>query len=104
MDCRGVHDALARPSSSCLGLKHKRSGLEALALKQSLVQCGTMGDVATRDSDTARAPWVVFGGKSHTTPNLNLRETMQNVDLTFWKNLTKTSLQPMVQEIQRMSR
>ena len=77
VDCRGVFDALARSSSSCLGLKDKKSGLEALALKQSLVECGPMilwchsaaqlGDVATKDSDTARAPselfsWMVFGG------------------------------------------
>ena len=66
VDCRGVSDALAGSSSSCLGLKDKKSGLEALALKQSLVECGTiirwchsskqLGDVATKDSDTARAP------------------------------------------------
>ena len=70
VDCRGVYDALARSSSSCLGLKNKKSGLEALALKQGLVECGTMvrwchsaaqlGDVATKDSDTARAPWELF--------------------------------------------
>ena len=69
VDCRGVHDALAR-SSSCLRLKDKTSGLEALALKQCLVECGTMirwchsvihlGDVVTKDSDTARAPWELF--------------------------------------------
>ena len=45
VDCRGLHDALARSSSSSLGLKDKKSGLEsgleALALKQSLVECGT---------------------------------------------------------------
>ena len=58
VDCRGVFDALARSSSSCLGLKDKKSGLEALALKQGLVECGTMqrwchsvaqlGDVVTK--------------------------------------------------------
>ena len=63
VDCRGVYDALARSSSSC-------PGLEALALKQSLAECGTMirwchsaaqlGDVATKDSDAARAPWELF--------------------------------------------
>ena len=63
VDCRGVYDALARSSSSCLGLKDKKSGLEALALKQSLVECGTiirwchsaaqLGDVVTKDSDAA---------------------------------------------------
>ena len=42
VDCRGVYHALARSSSSCLGLQDKKSGLEALALKQSLVECGTM--------------------------------------------------------------
>ena len=67
VDCRGVSDALARSSSSCLGLKDEKSGLEALVFKQSLVECGTMirwchsskqlGDVAPKDSDTARAPW-----------------------------------------------
>ena len=70
VDCRGVYDALARSSSSCLGLKDKKSGLEALALKQSLVECGTrirwchsaaqLGDVVTRDSDAARVPWELF--------------------------------------------
>ena len=38
LDSRGVYDALARSESSCLGLKDKRSGLEALALKRSLVE------------------------------------------------------------------
>ena len=70
VDCRGVYDALARSSSSCLGLKDKKSGQEALALKHSLVECGLMirwchsaarpGDVATKDSDAARAPWELF--------------------------------------------
>ena len=67
VDCRGVHDALARSSSSCLGLKDKKSGLEALALILSLVECGTvirwchsaaqLGDVVTKDSDVACEPW-----------------------------------------------
>ena len=68
VDCRGVCDALARSSSCCLGLKDKKSGLEALALKQSLVERGTiirwshsaaqLGDVVTKDSGAARALWV----------------------------------------------
>ena len=71
VDCRGVYDALARSSSSCLGLKDKESGLKALALKQSLVECGTiirwchsavqLGDVVTTGSDAARAPWESAG-------------------------------------------
>ena len=70
VDCRGVYDALARSSSSCLGLKDKKSGLQALALERSLVESGTMirwchsaaqlGDAVTKDSDTARAPWELF--------------------------------------------
>ena len=62
-----VYDALARSSFSSLGVKDKKSGLEALALKHSLVECGTMtrwchsaallGDVAAKGSDAARAPW-----------------------------------------------
>ena len=32
LDSRGVYDALARSESACLGLKDKRSGLEALSL------------------------------------------------------------------------
>ena len=70
VDCPGVYDALARSSSSCLGLKDKKSGLEALALKQSLVECGTvirwchsaaqLGDVVTKDSHAARSPWELF--------------------------------------------
>ena len=67
---RCVYDALARSSSSCLGLNDKKSGLEALALKQSLVECGKMirwchsaaqlGDVVTKESDAACAPWELF--------------------------------------------
>ena len=51
-------------------LMDQNSGLEALALKQSLVECGTMirrchsaaqlGDVVTKGSDIARAPWELF--------------------------------------------
>ena len=35
LDSRKVYDALARSESDCLGLKDKRSGLEALSLKRS---------------------------------------------------------------------
>ena len=53
-NCRCVYDALARSSSSCLGLGDGKSGLEALALKQSLVDCGTMIRWC------AGAPWELF--------------------------------------------
>ena len=65
VDCRGDCDALARSSSSCLGLEDKKSCFEARALKQSLVECGTVtrwchsaaqfGDLVTKDSDAACA-------------------------------------------------
>ena len=42
VDCHGVHDAWARSSSSCLGFKDKKSGVDALALKESLVERGKM--------------------------------------------------------------
>ena len=37
LDCRGVYDALARSASSALGLKDKKSALEAMALRESLL-------------------------------------------------------------------
>ena len=40
-DCSGVYDALARSSSSCLCLKDKKSGLEVLAIKRSLINLKT---------------------------------------------------------------
>ena len=104
--CRGVYDALARSSSSCLGLKDKKSGLEALALKERPVECGTvihwcqcaaqLGDWAqktlTQHVLLGNCSYVVvFAGNECTIPNLSLHETVQNVDLTFWKNLVKTS-------------
>ena len=51
------------PSSACLRLKNQKSDLEALALKQSLVECGTMtrwchsaAQLVTKDSDATCAP------------------------------------------------
>ena len=56
-------------------MNDKKCGLEALALKRSLVECGTIirwchsaaqlgdvvtEDVVTEDSDTTRAPWELF--------------------------------------------
>ena len=115
MDCRGVYDALARSSSSCLGPKDKESGLGALELvvRGTMVRwcrsAAQLADVATEDSDAARVPWELFvrrgvRWKLIHDPNLNPRETVQNVDLTFWKNLMKTSLQTTFHEIRRVSR
>ena len=92
VDCRGVYHALTRSSSSCLGLKDKKSGLEALALKQSLVECGTrirwchsaaqLGDVVTKTLMQhvllGNCSFVVvFAGNWYTIPSLNPRETVQ---------------------------
>ena len=64
VDSHGVYDALFRSTSSCLALKDNKSGLEALALKRRLDECGKttrwchsaaqLGDVVTKDSDAAR--------------------------------------------------
>ena len=66
LDSRGVYDALAQSESACLGLKDKRSGLEALSMKRSLVgtQCGLrwthsavqLADCMTKDSEEAQKP------------------------------------------------
>ena len=69
-DCRGVYDALARSSSSCLGLKDKKSGLEALTIKQSLVNlraslrwCHSFAQLAnsmTKDDNKSRESFGLF--------------------------------------------
>ena len=69
-DCRGVYDALARSSSSCLGLKDKKSGLEALAIKQSLIILKTslrwchsfaqLADCMTKDDSKPRESFELF--------------------------------------------
>ena len=111
--------ALARSLSSCLGLKDKKSGLEALALKQSLVECGTMirwchsaaqlGAVVTKDSDAARAPWELFVRRGFRwklihDPKFESSRNRANVKSTLWTNLRTTSLQTMFHEIRRVSR
>ena len=70
LDSRGVYDALARSESACLGLKDKRSGLEALSLKRSLVetQCGLrwtqsaaqLADCMTKGSEEAQKPFELL--------------------------------------------
>ena len=70
LDSRGVYDALARSESACLGLKDKRSGLEALSLKRSLVEtrCGLrwtnsaaqLADCMTKGSEEAQKPFELL--------------------------------------------
>ena len=66
IDARCVYDALARSESSTLGLRDKKSGLEALSLKQSVSSSRTalrwthskamVADVMTKDSPESQAP------------------------------------------------
>ena len=70
LDSRGVYDALARSESACLGLKDKRSGLEALSLKRSLVEtrCGLrwthsaaqLADCMIKGSEEAQKPFEIL--------------------------------------------
>ena len=65
-----MHDVLARSESACLGLKDKRSGLEALSLKRSLVEtrCGLrwthsaaqLADCVTKGGEEAQKPLQTF--------------------------------------------
>ena len=118
VDCRGVYDALARFSSSCLRLKDNKSGLEALALKQSIVECGTvirwshsaaqLGGVVTKDSDAVRAPWELFVRRDFRwklirDPKFESPRNRAKRGNELWTNLT-TSLQTMFHEIRRVSR
>ena len=90
VDCRGVYDALARSSSSCLGLKDKKSGLEALALKQSLVECGTV------------VRWCHW--KLVHDPKFESSRSRAQRGLDILEKLMKTSLQTTFHEIRRVSR
>ncbi len=70
LDCRGLYDALGRSESSCLGLKDKRSALEALALKRSMTATGSalrwghsasqLADCMTKSGSKAGAPFDLF--------------------------------------------
>ena len=70
LNSRGVYDALARSESACLGLKDKRSGLEALSLKRSLIEtrCGLrwthsaaqLPDCMTKGSEEAQKPFELL--------------------------------------------
>ena len=114
-DCRGLSGAVALR----LVFKDKKSGLDALAVKQSLEECGTMirwchsaaqqGDVVTKDSDVARAPWELFVRRGFRwklihEPTSNPQETVQNVNLTCWENLTTTNSPLMFHEIRKVTR
>ena len=70
MDCRGVFDALTRTESSGLGLRDKRAGLEALALRQSMERTRTvlrwchshaqLADMMTKYNTSTTATWEYF--------------------------------------------
>ena len=92
LDSRGVYDALARSESACLGLKDKRSGLDALSVKRSLVEtrCGLrwthsaaqLADCMTKGSEEAQKPFELLkrrGWKWRLRPASEHRKEM-----TFW--------------------
>ena len=66
LDCRGVYDALAKSESSCLGMRDKRSAIEALALKRSMAStesglrwchsAAQLADCLTKGAEKAREP------------------------------------------------
>ena len=74
-DCRGVYDALARSANSCIGLKDKKSGLEALAIKQSLMNLRTalrwchsfaqLADCMNKDDSKSRESFELFQGRGY---------------------------------------
>ena len=92
LDSRGVYDALARSESplarsesACLGLKDKRSGLEALSLKRSLVEtrCGlrwTHSAAQLADCMTN----VAGNGDWYMTRPSPRHENEHRRDMTFW--------------------
>jgi hypothetical protein len=70
LDCRGVFDALDKSESSALGMRDKRSAIEALALKKgmslsktSLRWCHSgaqLADCMTKDSEQARSAFNLW--------------------------------------------
>ena len=56
LDSRGVYDARTRCESACLGLKDKRSGLEALSQKRS----SQLADCMTKGSEEAQKPFELL--------------------------------------------
>ena len=70
LDCRGVFDALDKSESSALGMRAKRSAIEALALKKgmslsktSLRWCRSgaqLADCMTKDSEQARSAFNLW--------------------------------------------
>ena len=100
MDCKGVFDAL-RSESSGLGMKDKRSALEALALRRAMTSTNTvlkwchsgaqLADVMTKDSPKARQAYDL----------LSQRKSWKLVfdpEFTSEKNRRKQGLQGVLDE------
>ena len=70
MDCRGDFDALSKSESSGLGMRDKRAGLEALALRQSMATTTTtlrwchshahLADMMTKYNASTGETWRFF--------------------------------------------
>ena len=76
LDARGVYDALSRSESTCLGLRDRRSGFEALALKRNMQAAGCLlrwthsdaqlADCLTKDANKARASYELLERRGFT--------------------------------------
>ena len=76
MDCRGVFDSLSKSESSCLGMKERRTGIEALAIKRSLLATGTslrwchsgaqLADCLTKGSEEAQKSMELLKRRNYT--------------------------------------
>ena len=76
MDCWGVFDALSKSESSCLGMKEKRTGLEAMAVKRSLSATRTslrwchsdaqLADCLTKGSEQAQKSMDLLKKRNYT--------------------------------------
>ena len=76
LDARGVYDALSRSESTCLGLRDRRSGFEALALKRNMQDTGCLlrwahsdaqlAACLNKDTDKARASFELLQQRGYT--------------------------------------
>ena len=91
LDSRGVYDALARSESACLGLKDKKSGLEALVAEALLGglrwthSAAQLADCMTKGSQEAQKPFELLKrrGWNMTRPSPRHGNAHRR-DMAFW--------------------
>ena len=76
MDCRGVFDALSKSEPCCLGMKEKRTGIEALAIKRSLMATGTS------------LRWCHSGAQLADCPTKGMEQAQKSMELLKRRNYT----------------